>query len=152
MNKPDSTVEFLLGVARDTIGLRVLKDDGDPTAYNHEKDPEGYIISLINALHCWCHVHGIPWDAQLAKAEGLFEEDLLQPDANEMICPLCGYNESKCDDGTYFLLDWPEWPGLCDIIGADLDKYTSCECPQCNYTGPFSHFEALVPNEEPANR
>jgi hypothetical protein len=148
MKNHDSTIEFLLGVARDAIGLRVKKDDGNTDTYDHEKDPEGYIISLINALHCWCHVHGIPWEAQLVKADGLFEEDLLQPDINQMICPSCGYNEGKSNACTRFLLDWPEWPGLCDIIGEDLDKYTSCECPQCTYTGPFSYFELLDRNSQ----
>ena len=151
MNETNSTIEFLLDVARDAIGLRVMKDDGDPITYDHEKDPEGYVVSLINALHCWCHVHGPPWDAQLVRAEELFEEDLLQPNNVEMTCPNCGYNESKNNDGTYFSLDYPEWPGFCNYDETVLNNYTSCECPACTYTGPFSHFEPLVPNEEPSN-
>ena len=148
MKQTDSTIEFLLAVARDAIGLRVRKDDGDPAAYDHEKDPEGYIVSLINALHCWCHVNGLPWDAQLERAEQLFEEDLPQPNNDEMTCPSCGYNESKSNDGTYFSLDYPEWGGLFDYDEPSLDKYTSCECPKCYHTGPFSQFRLLPPNKE----
>ena len=78
-----------------------------PATYDAKHDPEGYITSLLNALHQWTHHHGIDWDeANLARAQGFFEQDVAeisQPEAGlsarrneieDLRCPKCGQNES----------------------------------------------------------
>lgn len=72
----ESITEFLLEFAREVIDLRAVKDGDEPGSYDAEHDPEGYVISTINALHHWCDAHGISWEEDLAKAQAFFEDDM----------------------------------------------------------------------------
>ena len=66
-------------------------------------------------------------------------------------CPFCGWRENSTNEGLHFSVDYPEWPGFCNNEKWVLDKYTSCECPKCNYTGPVSHFEPAEGNQKENN-
>jgi len=68
--------DTMLGLARRAILDRAAADGCAEDEYNPESDDEGYIISLLNALHHWCHAYGHDWTAQLNRAQALFEEDL----------------------------------------------------------------------------
>ena len=76
MSQTQTATDFLLSVARDVIEMRATRDGYEPQAYDAERDPEGYVTSLLNALHQWAHRHGIDWDKELARAQGFFEQDV----------------------------------------------------------------------------
>lgn len=66
----------MLGFARQAILARAAADGYSESEYNPESDHEGYVISLLNALHHWCHAYGHDWTAELNRAQALFEEDI----------------------------------------------------------------------------
>ncbi|HEO72715.1 MAG TPA: hypothetical protein ENN80_15770 [Candidatus Hydrogenedentes bacterium] len=70
--------ETMLGIVRKAILDRAGLDGYAATEYDPAEDPEGYVVSLLTALHHWCHSHGIDWEAELARALELFEEDLAE--------------------------------------------------------------------------
>jgi hypothetical protein len=78
MNQARTTMDFLLSVAHEAILLRAAKDGYEPGDYDAATDPEGYIVSLLNALHQWCQCNGIEWEGELAQAQGFFEQDLAE--------------------------------------------------------------------------
>jgi hypothetical protein len=73
-----STREMMLGFAREAILTRAKADGYQPDQYDPESDIEGYVVSLLNALHHWCHACGHDWTAELNHAQALFEEDLRE--------------------------------------------------------------------------
>ena len=70
-----STRETMLNIARQVIGRRAEIDGYVAEDYDATTDPEGYIISILNALHRWCDECGMNWSAELARAQELFDED-----------------------------------------------------------------------------
>lgn len=70
--------DTMLAIAREAILNRACLDGYEPDEYDPAADDEGYIISLLNGLHHWCDVHGHDWQADLARAQQLFEEDLQE--------------------------------------------------------------------------
>ncbi|GMW03700.1 MAG: hypothetical protein AMXMBFR84_48340 [Candidatus Hydrogenedentota bacterium] len=71
-----TTRETMLDIAREAILTRAKSDGYAPAGYDPESDEEGYVISLLNALHHWCHAYGHDWTAELNRAQALFEEDI----------------------------------------------------------------------------
>jgi len=78
-----SAQDMLLGFAREAILTRAAADDYVPEEYDPEADEEGYVVSLLNALHHWCNAHGHDWTAELNRAQELFEEDLQEYRENQ---------------------------------------------------------------------
>ena len=68
----------MLDIARAAIDARAVRDGYAPGEYDGATDDEGYVISIVNALHHWCHERGIDWDAELARAQELFEQDVRE--------------------------------------------------------------------------
>ena len=71
-----NTRDTMIDIARDAILSRAALDGYAPDQYSPEQDKEGYVVSLLNALHHWCHEHGHDWTAELSRAQSHFEEDL----------------------------------------------------------------------------
>jgi hypothetical protein len=71
-----STRDTMLGFARYAILHRAKADGYQPEEYDPESDPEGYVTSLLTALRHWCETFGHDWNAELRRAQELFEEDL----------------------------------------------------------------------------
>jgi len=70
-----SVRKTMLKIAREAILNRAGLDGYSAEDYDPEKDPEGYVISLLNGLHAWCAANGINWESELARAEEFFQED-----------------------------------------------------------------------------
>lgn len=70
------TRDTMLGFAREAVLARAAADGYQPGEYDPESDDEGYVISLLNALHHWNHVYDHDWTAELNRAQALFEEDI----------------------------------------------------------------------------
>lgn len=70
------TRDLMLDIAREAILARASRDGYKPGEYVPETDYEGYVTSLLIALHHWCHAHQHDWTAELRSAQELFEEDL----------------------------------------------------------------------------
>ena len=71
-----TSCEMMRNFARHAILTRATMDGYKADDYDPESDDEGYVISLLNALHHWCHAHGHDWTTELNRAQALFEEDL----------------------------------------------------------------------------
>ena len=69
---------LMLAIAHNAIDSRAELDEYPSGEYDAKHDPEGYITSLLNALHQWCHSCGIDWNKELARAQGFFEQDLAE--------------------------------------------------------------------------
>jgi hypothetical protein len=96
MDTHDNQHPLMLDIAREAIRQRAASDGYEASGYDAEHDPEGYIVSLLNALCQWCHVHGMDWERELAQARELFEADLEQlgqpatrPHTETLRCPAC---------------------------------------------------------------
>ena len=66
----------MLDIARHAILDRARLDGYSRQTYDPAEDVEGYIVSILNALHHWCHAHGHDWTTELSRAQSLFEDDL----------------------------------------------------------------------------
>lgn len=73
-----STRDTMLEIARGAILYRASLDGYEPDAYDPAEDDEGYVTSLLTALRHWCDTNSIDWQAELARAQELFEEDMLE--------------------------------------------------------------------------
>ena len=73
----------MLAVAREVINGRAVHDGYPPLGYDGTGDEEGYVTSIVNALHHWCDEYGIDWAAELARAQELFEEDKREDERGE---------------------------------------------------------------------
>jgi hypothetical protein len=87
----------MLNIARRAILDRAALDGYAAEDYDPAEDPEGYIISLLIGLHHWCRANSIEWQAELARAQQLFEEDLCEEREGESIPPK---EVSKCGEST----------------------------------------------------
>ena len=102
MKQTPTESDLMLSVARKAIESRASMDGYADDQYDAESDPEGYVTSLLNALHQWCAIHGIDWQKELVRAQGFFEEDGAEPDIirvpsspkfADLRCPKCGRQE-----------------------------------------------------------
>lgn len=154
-----ATHEFMLQVAEEAIGLRAQKDGYEPSTYDAQHDPEGYITSLLNALHQWCHVNGIDWEGELARAQGFFEQDLAEisqqeqdslpdPTIQDLRCPQCGHEESFVIEVSECLLMFADGVVLHGDSGEEWGDWSSCRCHECCHRGTVYQFRKPKQEEE----
>jgi hypothetical protein len=72
--------DTMLEIARKAILHRASLDGYESGQYNPVEDGEGYVISLLIALRHWSEAHSQDWQADLERAETLFQEDLTESD------------------------------------------------------------------------
>lgn len=150
MNHPETTIDFLLGVARDAIRQRAAQDSHAPDAYDAEGDPEGFVTSLLNALHHWCNHHNLDWELELARADDLFQQDLDEaggetigdrcPTISELVCPACGHAGRFFVQATENLLIDADGTQLEGDEGAGWSRSSPCACPACSHAGYLFQF------------
>lgn len=113
-----STRDTMLEIARKAILHRASIDGYAPDEYDPAKDNEGYVISLLTALRHWCETHYLDWQADLVRAQQLFEEDKREDEYGEdnpREEPLtCVKSATKRAADEIFTIvcesDWPEQP------------------------------------------
>lgn len=155
MNATYSNTEFLLRVAHDAIVVRAARDEPHPAAYDAKRDPEGYVTSLLTALHHWCARHGLDWDAELYRAQTYFAQDqheigsgessLDPPPVSELRCPECGHADGFFIEVTESLYMFPGDIQLGDDAGARWDIHSPCACPACHHAGTVRQFYLAAP-------
>lgn len=144
---------LMLEVARNAIDSRAKLDGQQAGEYDAEHDSEGYIISLLNALHQWCHVHGIDWENDLVRAQELFEQDvegierevsrsMSKPAIAELCCPTCGYEDSFVIEVSECLLMFADGVVLDSDSGKEWGDGARCSCYSCNHRGTVYQFRA----------
>jgi hypothetical protein len=142
---------LMLDVARDAIHRRAVKDGYVSEDYDAERDPEGYISSILNALHQWCHANGIDWDGELARAQGFFEQDiegleqepmesLSKPSIAELRCPKCGHGDGFVIEVSERLLMFADGVVLHGDTGEEWGDWSHCRCHSCQHTGTVYQF------------
>ena len=132
-----TTRSSMLAIAREVINGRAVHDGYPPFGYDGTGDEEGYITSIVNALHHWCDEYGIDWAAELARAQELFEEDTREGNPQEER-PACTESATKDAADKVFEIvcesDWPErpdaWPG--DAILRALEELRQRRNPQAS--------------------
>ena len=143
--------ELMLDIAREAIQLRAARDGYEPGTYDTERDPEGYVVSLLNALHQHCYRHSIDWDGELAKAQGFFEQDLAdarleqtealsQPTLEDLGCPKCGQSECFVIEVSERLLMFKDGVVLHGDTSEEWGDWSYCRCHSCQYTGAVRQF------------
>ena len=156
MNHPESTIDFLIGVAREAIRQRAARDHVDPEAYNVEEDPDGFVTSLLIALRHWCNQNNLDWDRELYRAEDCYLQDLDEtreqntscPTIAELRCPECGHAGHFFIQATENLLLFANGDQLEGGEGPQWGRSSSCVCPECGRVGAVFQFHAAE-KEEP---
>jgi len=113
-----STRNTMLEIARKAILHRASIDGYAPDEYDPAEDNEGYVISLLIALRHWCEAHNLDWQADLIRAQELFEEDKREEqdsgDNPQKEQPTCAESATKRAADKIFTIvcesDWPEQP------------------------------------------
>ena len=151
MKETENRHELMVDIAREAIQLRAARDDYEAGAYDAEHDPDGYVVSLLNALHQHCHRYGIDWDGELAKAQGFFEQDLADADLTptealpppaleDLHCPKCGQSECFVIEISERLLMFRDGVVLHGDTGEEWGDWSYCRCHSCQYTGTARQF------------
>lgn len=78
-----NTLETRSKIARHAILARAAFDGYRVDKNEPEPDGEGYIVSIFNALHHWCHAYGHDWTPELNRAQSLFEVDFDEHRQNQ---------------------------------------------------------------------
>ena len=149
---------LMLAIAHNAIDSRAELDEYQTGEYDAKHDPEGYVTSLLNALHQWAHHHGIDWEKELARAQGFFEQDIAEsqpeavslpaPEIEDLRCPKCGQNESFVIEVSECLLMFHDGTVLEGDTGEEWDDSSSCRCHECQHMGSVYQFRSTVPNEK----
>ena len=113
-----STRDTMLEIAHKAILQRASVDGYAPDEYDPAEDAEGYVISLLTALRHWCETHDLDWQAELTRAQELFEEDLCEEQEDEgsppKERPTCAESATKRAADKVFTIvcesEWPEEP------------------------------------------
>ena len=146
MKLTNMTAALLLDVAREAILLRAKRDNQNSKNYDAERDPEGYITSLLSAIRHWCHKHHIPWKQELKQANDFFRNDLREhedtPNISRLQCPSCSHRGSFRIQVREFLLMFHDYLELDRSRDAEWDQGSRCVCPSCNHQGIVSQFQA----------
>jgi hypothetical protein len=66
---------FLQEVAVAVLDARARLDCYSPGEYDPVEDPDGFVVSVLNALHQHCERYNVDWESELRHAQHLFEED-----------------------------------------------------------------------------
>ena len=148
---------LMLAIAHNAIDSRAELDEHQTGEYDAEHDTEGYITSLLNALHQWSHHHGIDWEKDLARAQGFFEQDIAEsqptavslptPEIEDLRCPKCGQNESFVIEVTEHLLMFRDGTVLEEDRGGEWGDWSSCRCHECQHMGSVYQFRSSRPDE-----
>jgi hypothetical protein len=77
--------DTMLTIAREAILHRASLDGYAPNEYDPAEDSEGYVISILIALRHWSDSHALDWQAELARARDLFEEDMQEEQESENV-------------------------------------------------------------------
>ena len=150
---------LMLAVAHNAIDSRAELDEYPTGEYDAEHDPEGYITSLLNALHQWCHVYGIDWNKELARAQGFFEQDVeglereatelvSRPDISELCCPKCGQDTCLVIEVSERLLMFADGVVLHGDSGEEWGDWSYCRCHSCDHQGTVYQFREAKQNKE----
>jgi hypothetical protein len=142
---------LMLDIARESIRQRAAKDGYEPTDYDAERDPEGYMTSLLNALQKWAHRHGIDWDKELARAQAFYEQDVegleqeasesvARPDISELRCPKCGHEDSFVIEVSECLLMFADGIVLHGDSGEEWGDWSYCRCHSCDHRATVYQF------------
>ena len=153
MNETQTTTDFLLSVARGAIELRATRDGYEPGAYDAERDPEGYVTSLLNALHQWTHRNGIDWQRELAQAQGFFEQDVAEAQSGavppspleitDLRCPKCGQDTCFLIEVSECLLMFRDGTVLHGDAGEQWGDASYCRCHACDHAGTVYQFRTI---------
>jgi ribosomal protein S14 len=140
----------MLDIARAAIQQRAVRDGYEPEAYDARRDPEGYVISLLNALHQWCHHHALDWKESLVMAQGFFEQDICEcepdaagappPEVKDLRCPNCGQEDAFFIEVSEYLLMFKEGIALHGDAGEQWDDRSYCRCHACGRPGTVYQF------------
>ena len=149
---------LMLAIAHNAIDSRAELDEYPTGEYDAAHDPEGYITSLLNALHQWSYVHGINWEAELVRAQGFFEQDMASlevgaeeapnPDVAELRCPKCGHEESFVIEVSECLLMFADGVVLHGDSGEEWGDWSYCRCHSCDHRGTVYQFRKAKQNKE----
>ena len=150
MNETMSTADVMLSIAREALDTRAARDGYEPGAYDTERDPEGYVTSLLNSLHHWCHRCRIDWQRELVQAQGFFEQDLAEsepeavalplPTVEELQCPACGHCESFVIEVSECLVLFSDGTVLHGDAGEQWGDASYCRCHACDHAGSVYQF------------
>jgi hypothetical protein len=143
---------LMLSIAKEVIQCRAARDGYEPETYDAEKDEEGYIVSILNALRQWSHAHDIDWEAELERAQEFFFEDLGVPHTSATIdvmkCPACGHQGSFYVEVSEVLLLFSDGEVLPDDSGERWDDASYCSCHGCSHAGRVHQFRSNTPHEK----
>jgi len=151
MKETENHHALMLDIAREAIQLRAARDGYEPGAYDTERDPEGYIVSLLNALHQHCHRNGINWEWELVLAQGFFEQDIAEigpqgqdplpdPIVEDLRCPQCGHEDSFVIEVNECLLMFADGIVLHSDCGEEWGDWSPCRCHSCDHRGTVFQF------------
>ena len=156
MNDQQETAErqqLMQSIARQAIDCRAVRDGYEAETYDAVHDPEGYVTSLLNALHQWSHQHGIDWEKELARAQGFFEQDLAEsrpeaiplpaPEIKDLRCPQCGQDTCFVIEVSESLLMFSDGVVLHGDTGEEWGDWSSCRCHSCQHMGTVYQFRAI---------
>ena len=150
---------LMLAIAHNAIDSRAELDDYETGEYDAVRDPEGYITSLLNALHQWCHANGIDWEGELARARGFFEQDtqgfeqstpewVSKPPISDLRCPKCGHTDSFVIEVSECLLMFEDGIVLSGDSGEEWGDWSPCRCHECCHRGTVYQFRKAGENKE----
>lgn len=144
----------MLAIARAVIRTRAAMDDNNPETYDNEKDPEGYIISILNALHQWCHSHGMNWEDELQRAQGFFETDMgvSGPETEvrepalfeDLCCSKCGHKGSFVIEVSDFVIMYADGDVSHSDCPEEWNDDSYCRCYECDHEGKVLDFRPEV--------
>ena len=145
--------DVMLSIAEAAINTRAAKDGYTFGTYDIEEDREGYVISLLNALLMWCHVHGIDWQEQLVRARSFFESDttetqqktyaLPRPTVRDLCCPKCGHTESFVIEVNENLLMFDDGTVLDGERGTEWGDWSVCRYHACDHLSKVEKFRKI---------
>ena len=150
---------LMLAIAHNAIDSRAELDEYATGEYDAVHDPEGYITSLLNALHQWSHVHGISWENELTRAQEFYEQDVeglereasesvSRPDISELCCPKCGHEDSFVIEVSERLLMFTDGAVLPGDSGEEWGDWSHCRCHACQHMGTVYQFRKAKQNKE----
>jgi len=143
--------DLMLSVAREAIESRAYRDGHTDGQYDAESDPEGYVTSLLNALHRWCAIHGIDWQKELVRAQSFFEEDGGEPDIirvppspkfTDLRCPKCGQQEGFIIEIRHNVLMFDDDIALHGNTEKEWGDDSLCRCFTCKHLGLVFQFHS----------
>ena len=138
----------MLAIAQRVLDARAALDGHAPGQYDAEE--EGFVASILNALHQWCVAHNVEWHEELDWAQRFFEQDMAEiaqdPGESRILslddlgCPRCAHTGS-------FLIQ----AGVTYLMHADgtmqdreeplqWDEHCRCACPECKHKGTVGAF------------